>query len=65
MLYISLSGFYMTEEEFIDQALGVFIVSYMDAVLVQVHAHKDNDDADILVSVSWKPSTKSRNPSSG
>ena len=39
----------MTEEEFIDQALVVFIVSYMDAVLVQVHAHKDNVDADILV----------------
>eukprot|EP00253_Pinus_taeda_P032564 PITA_32564 len=31
------------------QTLGVFIVSYMDSVLVQVHAHKDYVDADILV----------------
>ena len=27
----------------------MFIVSYMDVILVQVHAHKDNVDADILV----------------
>lgn len=31
------------------QALGVFILSYMDSVLVQVHAHKDYVNADILV----------------